>query len=229
MMNKLLLPGLLLILLSLAPVAEAQDKKEVSIKFKTIFFQTRDKAVPVIYTGALGKREEVSLSSSRISESQKGVVRDGNKVDFFETIDAEEPIATVTLPRAGRELLFIFTPFERKIKAWAVKVPLDKFGKGSRMMVNATSGSVAVKLGSMKAVKIPSGKNAILSVSKSFKDKMIPVKIYERKAADEDWVIAQSTRWPVDRRFRSYVFVYRKPGARSLQVHGVSERLVVPE
>lgn len=227
-MKKPSLYSLLLYLTFIIPQVEAQQKNEVTVKFKTILFEPRDKAAPVLFTGSIGKRTKVSLGATRISDFQKASVRDGNKVDFYEAENAEKPIATVTIHSKDKPLLFVFAPFRREMRAWAIEVPETKFGKGSTMMINATMGSIAIKQADEKAVAVASGKSKILSVPAGFKNQMLPILIYERKKTEKEWVIAQSTRWPVDRRFRSYVFVYRKTGSKHLLMHGVPERLVAP-
>lgn len=224
-MSKIILYAVLLSLISPVLRVEAQVEDETTVKFKTILFEPRDKAAAVLFAGRIGERTEVSLNATRISDYQKAFVRDGNKVDFFESANAEKPLVTVSFLSGKDPLLFVFVPYGAEMRALAIELPQAGFGPGSTMMINVTTGIVAVKQGNRKVVTVASGKSEILSLPASFKEQMVPVQVYKRDSTEEEWEVVQSTRWPVDRRFRSYVFVYRKPEGQHLSMHGVSERL----
>ena len=76
---------------------------------------------------------------------------------------------------------------------------------------------------------VPPGSSRILPIPEDCKESMLPVQIFDRPDKAAPWRIAQSTRWAVDLRFRSYLFFYHSPKSDHLMLHGVTERIGSPE
>jgi len=197
--------------------------------FRAVCFDPREAEPPAFYIPSTAvARKVLDVDKSRISDTQKVLVRDGRYVDFYLTAspkDGEVPAMTLTLPEGTAEqLLFLLLPAATGYRATAIKLPPADFKPGSTLMLNASPAEIAVVLAGAKPLVVKSGSNEFLKIPDGFKDAMIPIQIYEKGQGEGQWEIAQSTRWAVDLRFRSYVFFYHSPQTNHLMLHGVTER-----
>ena len=221
---------LLLAMLVVPPAARATGTPTVS--FRAVCFDPRETATPVWFVAHGGSRKPLELDKSRLSDHQQANVRDDRFVDFFsskEPTKGELPAVTLTLPADSREhLLFVFAPAGTGYRAWAIQLSPTDFKPGATLLINAAPVDVAAKLGAASPVTVPSGSSRILLLPDGCKDSMLPVQIFDRPDKTGSWRIAQSTRWGVDLRFRSYLFFYHSPKSDQLMLHGVTERMDSP-
>ncbi|BCU78045.1 hypothetical protein [Luteolibacter sp. LG18] len=122
-------------------------------------------------------------------------------------------------------VLSIFVPESAGYGVRAINLVASDFKPGATMLFNTAPTEVAVKLDGVNPVAVRQGSSQLLTVPPGFKENMISVQIYDRKSASDPWRIAQSTRWPVDNRFRSYLFFYNLQGSNQLCLHGITERI----
>lgn len=209
-------------------IALSQGKKITTVRYQTVYFDVRSKEVPQLYTGKTGERKLVSLSRNRISSPQKAPLRNGTVVDFFLSEDAKKPVASASVPAGAETLLLFVAPKKEGYSVWGADVPQSKFGKGASMIINTTSSDLAIRHGAKTATAISAGGSGVLKIPEGFKQAMLPVQIYEREQGSQQWKMTQSTRWAIDDRFRTYIIIYRKPGSKSLLMHGVPERMTTP-
>ncbi len=210
-----------------APVIRAADA--ASVRFQAVCFDPRESTTPEFYIGGeKGARKPLDLDKSRLSETQEAPVRPGRMVDFYLTKEPrkdEKPAVTVTLPEVFTgQILLVFAPSGAVYQAWAIPLPPDDFPAGGTLVVNVAPVEIAIRAGDSKAVSVPPSKHRFIKAPAGTKDDMMPVQIYQKSAAEDPWKIAQSTRWAVDPRFRSYVFFYQ-PGNGRLMLHGITERV----
>lgn len=225
MKTKTLIP---LILTAFLVELNAAPKADNVVTFRVTRFDPHDRKAP-LYQLANGERLEVPLHN--VSPPIKTTLRNGKFLDLFQSglkfnQGKPKPSLSITIPSSLRsDLLLIFVPSKDTYTVLKVKTPKATFNGGSRMLINATNQPLAVKYGKNKPVLIKSAKNMLLKPRG--KKPMIPVLISEKK--NDRWKLVRSEKWPIDPRFRSYVFVYHKPGTNRIAVHAVPERLTQPE
>lgn len=229
--SRLLTPWM--ILATLAGSLAVRAAPPATVSFRALCFDPRETETPVWFLSRGGARKALEIDKSRISGRQTASVRDGRFVDFHPAEvpqEGERPPLTLTLPAGSlQNLLFVFAPASTGYRAWAIQLSPAEFKAGDTLLVNAAPVAVAVRLGAAKPVTVQSGASGILPVPSGFKEPMVPVRIFERNDSSEPWRIAQSTRWAVDSRFRSYLFLYHAPQHHRLLLHGVTERIDNPD
>lgn len=217
----------LAILVSSLPVA-AQATTELD--FHAICFDPQETKPPTFFISSRGKkRKEIEIDKTRLSGPFNAKLRDDRQLDFFTAADSELPFATVTfrgLPTVP--ILIVFTPIKSGYRAIPIELPPGSFKGGTNLLVNASNSVIGVRSGNSSTVTISPTKNAIVAPPEGFKNSMIPVQIFEKRSNGDEWQIVQSTRWPVDSRFRSYIFIYRDPRTERLKLHGIPERIDTP-
>lgn len=222
----------LLILAALAGTLVVQAAPPATVSFKALYFDPRETGTPEFFVSLGGSRKALEIEKSRLSDLQSAGIRDGRFVDFHmaEVPHQGEPLPlTLTLPAGSLEdFLFIITPAATGFTASAIPIPPAEFKGGDTLLVNAAQMEIAVRPGTGRSVNVASGASGILALPGDFKEPMMPVRIFERADPSEQWTIAQSTRWAVDHRFRSYLFFYQTPGQQRLRMHGVTERIDSP-
>lgn len=206
----------------------------VSVDFRAVYFDPGETTPPVFYMG--GKkagREHLDLDKSRLSDTQNATVREGRMVDFFLTKEPqkdEKPAVSITLPQNFQgAMLVVLASSATSYQAWAIPLPPNDFPAGGNLLINISPSELAFKAGNDKPIRVLPSKHQFLKAPAGLKDDMMPIQIFQKTAQAKDaaWQIVQSTRWAVDRRFRSYVFFYQ-PDKGRLMMHGISERLSLP-
>ncbi|MCP5536109.1 MAG: hypothetical protein H7A51_07705 [Akkermansiaceae bacterium] len=195
-------------------------KQESSVSFRVTRFDPADRAAPE-YQIADGTH--IAVPMHNITKPLKATLRDGKFLDFFSPAsDKKTPSISVSIPPDMRKnLLLIFVPSKDDYRVLKVHAPVDKLSGGSRLIVNATRGDLAIKYGNSNPVILKSSRNATF---RGNGDKaMVPVLISQK--TDTSWKLVRSERWPSDKRFRSFVFIYEKPDSHRIAVHAVPDRL----
>lgn len=225
--------SVLLSLVTLAAPPSTRADEPPAVSFRALCFDPRETETPMWFVARGGSRKTLELDKSRLSENQKADVREGGFVDFFaskEPKKGELPAATLALPAGSREdLLVVITPARTGYQARAIQLSPADFKPGATLLINAAPVDVAAKLGTTGPVTVPSGSSRILPLPEGCKESMLPVQIFDRVDKAAPWRIAQSTRWAVDLRFRSYLFFHHSQEGDRLMLHGVTERVESPE
>ena len=199
------------------------------VSFRAVYFDPRETVTPQLFVAHGKARRPLELDKSRLSDRQQASVRNGGLVDFFnagEPQKDEVPAATLTLPGGALEnLLLVLVPAAKGYRAWAIPLPPAEFQPGSTLLINVAPVLVTVKQGAAVALAVKPGSARVLALAANFKESMLPIQIFVKRDDAAAWKIAQSTRWAVDRRFRSYVFFYQTPKSEQLMLHGITERM----
>jgi len=211
--------------LCVAGLAVAQQPAAASISFQAVYFDPRETEAPAIYAAANGARELIEVDKGYLTGPYKADLREGRVADFYASEDQQLPTTSVPIPELGTsKLLLIFIPSAESFRVLPIGISDARFGGGGSLIVNATASEVGIRQGNGDLVRIEPGKHQVLPSPGGDADAMIPVQIFERRVGQEEWEIAQSTRWAADDRFRSYLFFYRGDGPR-LMLHGIQERI----
>lgn len=221
-------------LVTMAAILTVGRAAEVaSVSFRAVYFDPRETVTPVLFVAHGNARRPLELDKSRLSDRQQASVRNGGLVDFFnagEPQKDEVPAATLTLPGGALDnLLFVLVPAAKGYRAWAIPLPPADFKPGSTLLINVAPVVVAVKQGAAAALVVKPGSARVLALAANFQKPMLPIQIFVKRDDAAAWKIAQSTRWAVDRRFRSYVFFYQAPKSEQLMLHGITERMDEPK
>lgn len=197
-----------------------------TVSFSALCFSPSAAKEPAFYLLNGGAREKVTIPITSLGGPFKASVREGGLLDFFASAADKQPALSVKLPAGNHErLLVLFFPSgSETYQARAVTLPGDGFGGGSTFAINVAPVDVAIRHGANPMQTLKPGAHELLTLPSGHKDPMLPVQIFTRDSSGT-WEVAQSTRWAVDRRFRSYLFLYQSPDTGNLGIHAVPERL----
>jgi hypothetical protein len=210
-------------LVALLPWVALPCLAEPVVSFRAVCFDPSQAAPPEFHVSTGDAREAIRIPKNDIGGPYKAVLRDGNMVDFFDSTSSEKPAFAVKVPAEGQErLLLIIVPAGKGHQGSAVNLPATGFGGGSTFAFNLCRSEIAVRQGEAKPEQLASGAHRLLALPTGLKDDMVPVQILSQ--VDSKWQPVQSTRWAVDRRFRSYLFLYTTPKGKVV-LQAIPERL----
>jgi hypothetical protein len=213
------------LLISMIALGIAAAQESGQVEFRVTRFDPGDQVSPVFKVGpAASGGEEVEVPLTYIGGPHKATLRDRRFLDFWRG-DAEKPEISVSIAENERaDLLLLFIQMENRFEVIKVNTPLSRMRGGDRYLVNATTQRLAVKMGAAEPVVIEPGKAALLRVPVG--EEVISVSVRIGVEKEGDWDLASTEIWPIDPRFRRYLFAYISTRNRQLTFHGVSERLV---
>jgi hypothetical protein len=214
-------------LLAIASVAQpARAAETETVSFSAVCFSPNVAKEPTFFVPSGGSREKISIPNTSLGGPFKGSVREGGLMDFFTSETDKAPALSVKLPSGSREgLLLVFVPAGNETyQARAVILPANGFSGGTTFAINVAPMDIAIRHGSNPMQTIKPGAHDLLTLPAGHRDPMLPVQIFTRGSTGT-WEVAQSTRWAVDRRFRSYLFLYKSPENGNLAIHAIPERL----
>jgi hypothetical protein len=208
-----------LTLLFLTPLAQAQEKSTTTIEFRVTRFDPGDGKPPEFRAGT----ETFQVPITYIAGPFKATLRDDFFLDFRRGAEEVPEISLRIEPAERAHLLLVFMPRESSFRVIKINTPPDKVKGGDRLVINAAPDELAIKLGDMKPIRVPSGKSGLLSGPPGKEIVSLPVLI-QRKVADQ-WQLASTEQWPCDPLFRKFLFAYIHPRTGHLAFHAVAERL----
>lgn len=212
-----------LALLILTPLARSQDKSSATVEFRVTRFDPGDGKPPEFRAGQRADAESFEIPLTYIAGPFKATLRDDTFLDLWRG-NAETPEISLRIAPAERtHLLLVFMPRESSFRVLKINTPPDKVKGGDRLVINAAPDELAIKLGDMKPIRVPSGKSGLLSGPPGKEIVSLPVLI-QRKVADK-WQLASTEQWPCDPLFRKFLFAYIHPRTGHLAFHAVAERL----
>ncbi|MBG28549.1 MAG: hypothetical protein CMI31_00915 [Opitutae bacterium] len=212
------------------------DAKEprLSFTFKALAF-ARVPGLDEVFHGEDEEKAGLRLPTRNFSPAAK--YEGTNPVTFFnrKTNDEGEleyfPVAAVTVKKEWKNALLIFFPTSRQVatttgrrfQVLAVDGELASFRGGGRHFVNVSGKDVAATIGEQKLL-IQSG-GSVTFAPRIIADviERVPVQIHFRQ--DDQWRLLSSTRWSLDARQRTLIFIFEDPRRKRLALRGVSERL----
>jgi hypothetical protein len=211
---------------SLAATLPSRAASEESLTFSALCFSPTAGTVPSFYLETGKTRRKVEIPVTSLGGPFKATLREGGFVDFFASEDVKAPPAvSVKIPAEGREhLLIVIVPAGKdSFQGRALSLPPHGFEGGSTFAMNLAPTEVGIRHGTKDPLVIKPGDHHLLTLPTGYREPMLPVQIFVRNAQGA-WEIAQNTRWAVDRRFRSYLFLYQSPENKQLSIHAVPER-----
>lgn len=219
---------LTLLLVSAFTQTAFAEKETTSVTFSALCFTTGNAENPVFYIADGTKREKLSIPFTMLGGPFKAQCREGGLLDFYTAETDEAPAITVKIPAtATNNLLVIFYPSDGQqpsYKAQVVQLPANGFHGGSWLAFNLTKSDIAFRLNKKPNSQIKPGTHKLITPPKNLKDPMLPVEIYKR-SKDKQWQIEQSVLWPVDPRFKNYLFLFQTSTSGRLQLRSVPQRI----
>lgn len=196
-----------------------------SVTFSALCFSPSSATEPAFYVGINGARKKINVPVTSLGGPFQANVRDGRMLDFFTNESDERPAVSVQLPSGSSDrLLVVFVPQGGSYQARALTLPASGFGGGTTFAINLSPTEVAIRHGNTPQQSIKPSGQQLLTLPSGYREPMLPVQIFMRNSTGT-WEIAQSTRWPIDNRFRTYLFFYRSKETEPIGVHAVPERL----
>lgn len=195
-----------------------------AISFRAVCFDPSPASPPEFQVANGKARETARIPKNDIGGPFKASLREDTFVDFFTTATDEKPAFSVKVPSGDRDrLLLLIVPAGQGYQGSAVALPANGFDGGTTLAFNLCRSEMAVRHGNSQPERLAPGTHRVLPLPASFKDDMLPVQILS-KTEDSKWQPVQSTRWAVDRRFRSYLFLYTTPKGK-VTLHAIPERM----
>jgi len=215
-------PAIGILTVSDAAAQQARGERAASVKFRVTRFDPGQAPPPAFRAGTERRMVEFEVPLTHIAGPFEAGLRDGVFLDLWSD-GAERPEHSIRIqPAELQHLLLVFLPQEDGFRIMKVQTPPDKIRGGDRMIINVTPNELAIKLGDMQPLMIPSAKSAILKPPGGNEIISLPVLISMKN--EDQWTLASTEHWPIDPRFRRYLFAYMCPRNRHLMFHGVSER-----
>ena len=194
-----------------------------TVSFRAVCFDPSEAAPPEFQVPSGQAREAIKIPKKDIGGPFKATLRDDSFVDFFATATEEKPAFSVKIPSEGRDrLLLLIVPAGQGHQGSAVALPASGFDGGSLLAFNLCRTEMAVRQGTAQPDRLAPGAHRVLPLPAGLKDDMIPVQILSQ--VDSKWQPVQSTRWAVDRRFRTYLFLFTSPKGK-VTLQAIPERL----
>lgn len=216
---------LALLLLGVVLFHSSRTSAAEVVSFSALCFSPGAAPEPTFYIGNPGTRKKIEIPVTSLGGIFQANIHDGGMIDFFSNDTDERPSVSVRIPSGSRQnLLVVFYPQGSSYQARAFTLPTQGFEGGTTFAINLSLTEVAVRHGNTQQQPIKPGGQQLLTLPAGYRDPMLPVQIFSRNPAGA-WEVAQSTRWPVDQRFRSYLFLYRTKESGPIGVHAVPERL----
>jgi hypothetical protein len=215
------------IVVSIAALASAvlPSAAESTVSFRAVCFDPSPAPPPEFHLASGESKAAARIPKNDIGGPFKATLRDESFVDFFVTAGDEKPAFSVKIPAEGRErLLLLIAPAGKGYQGSAVALPASGFADGATLAFNLCPAELAVRQGEAQPERLPAGGQRLLQLPANHKEDMLPVQILS-KTADSRWQPVQSTRWAVDRRFRSYLFLFTTAKGK-ISLHAIPERLL---
>jgi hypothetical protein len=192
------------------------------VEFRVARFDVMDRVSPVFKAGSPDTGVEVTVPLTFIGGPYKASLREGRFLDLWRGNSEKPEISLPIAENEHKELLLLFIPVEQSFKIIKVLTPNTRMRGGDHFIVNATPSRMAIKLEENKPLLIPPAQSEILRSPRTDDVFSVPVLIsFEEQGK---WNLASTENWPIDRRFRKYLFAYISPRTRHLAFHCLTER-----
>ncbi len=233
--NMALVAALISISLSKAVLAQGEAKEpRLSFAFKALAF-ARVPGLDEVFHGEDEEKAGLRLPTRNFSPAAK--YEGTNPVTFYSRKTNSEgeleyfPVAAVTVKKEWKNALLVFFPTSRQVatttgrrfQVLAVDGELASFRGGGRHFVNVSGKDVAATIGEQKLLIRSGGSVTFAPRIVADAIERVPVQIHFRE--DDQWRLLSSTRWSLDSRQRTLIFIFEDPRRKRLALRGVSERL----
>ena len=216
--------------------AEAEDDPpNLSFSFKAIAF-SRVPGLDEVFHGE--GEDKVSLRLPTRNFSPEAEYKGKNPVTFYArrtNADGEIeylPVAAVMAPKEWKSILLVFLPASRqeaistghRFQVLPVDAELARFRGGGRHFVNVSKTDVAASIGEQKLLVKAQSSSTFTPRVKGDVTTRVPVQFHYRR--DNQWHLLSSTRWGMDPRLRTLVFIYEDPRRKRLALRGITDRVL---
>jgi len=211
---------------------EPEEKQKY--KFKAISF-SRIPGLEEIYFGE--DKDMLRLPSRNFSREMKyeGTIPTifyGKKLNP-EGVEEFYPVASTVVPKGLKNVIFVFLAASRKealtgrrFQVLHIDSDQTKFPGGGRHFLNLTGSDVSATIGKQKVIVSGRSSNTFLPDSKTVSAGRVPVQIYAKQAAE--WRLLSSTRWSMDTRVNTLIFIFDDPVRKRISLRGITNRISVP-
>ena len=145
--------------------------------------------------------------------------------------DIYTPVASIRIPESCKEAILVFLSTSRKVAASTGKrfqiLFIDgsqtQFPAGGRHFINLSSSNVMISIGEQKIQVRPKDSKTFLPASKTLEAGRVPVQVFFSQ--NNQWQLLSSTRWSMDPRVNTLVFIFEDPIRKRLSLRGITNRL----
>jgi len=207
----------ILAILTTALLSASAEAKNIEVRFAAL-------SVPpnlgeILMTTSEIRSDSFVLPLNHLSAAQTAPAR----VFRLEPKDKPAVLASVTLPEAGDDFIILLIPgMEKNFEAVVIPAKDDSFRPGDYYVHNVTKNEVSV-LGLVGTTKfiVPPRKGKIVRPAGAREEGFYDVTLGVREG-DSSRVIS-SSRWPVGKRMRTYIFFFDNPRSDGIAFRAVDE------
>ena len=215
------------------PQPKAPEEKQ-KFSFKAISF-SRIPGLEELYFGE--DKDRLRLPSRNFSREMKyeGTIPTifyGRKLN---TEGSEEfyPVASTVVPKSLKNVIFVFLATSRKealtgrrFEILQIDSDQAKFPGGGRHFLNLTNSDVSATIGKQNVLVAARSANTFLPDSQTVSDGRVPVQIHAKQGTD--WRLLSSTRWSMDTRVNTLIFIFEDPVRKRISLRGITNRIGAP-
>ncbi|MBO94664.1 MAG: hypothetical protein CMI32_07190 [Opitutales bacterium] len=140
------------------------------------------------------------------------------------------PVASVLMNEEWKKTILVFLPTSKKValtgrrfEVLPVDAELARFRGGGRHFVNLSETDVAASIGDQKLLVKASASATFTPRVQGDVTTRVPVQFHYR--GGDAWRLLSSTRWGMDPRLRTLVFIYEDPRRKRLALRGITDRV----
>ena len=221
----------------ISPFLHSQPKEPEEMQkynFKAISF-SRISGLEEIYFGK--DKDMLRLPSKNFSREMKyeGTIPTifyGKKLNP-EGIEEFYPVASTVVPKNLKNVIFVFLNTSRKealtgrrFQVLQIDSDQTKFPGGGRHFLNLSGSEISAMIGKQNVLIPARSSNTFFPDSKSISTGRLPVQIHAKQGAD--WRLLSSTRWSMDTRVNTLVFIFEDPVRKRISLRGITNRVGAP-
>ena len=238
-------------LLSASAFCQPKDEEtQIKFTFKAIAFDRIPGLEEVFYgeddkedKGDKGVKDKVGEADEKESLrlptrnfSTQAEYAGPNPVTFYGRKANEEgeleyvPVASVMMNEGWKNAILVFLPTSRKValtgrrfEVLPVDAELARFRGGGRHFVNVSETDVAASIGDQKLLVEARSSATFTPRVQGDVTTRVPVQFHYR--GGDAWRLLSSTRWGMDPRLRTLVFIYEDPRRKRLALRGITDRV----
>lgn len=211
-----------------------EPEKKQKYSFKAISF-SRIPGLEEIYFGE--DKDMLRLPSRNFSREMKyeGTIPTifyGKKLNS-EAVEEFYPVASTVVPKSLKNVIFVFLATSRKealtgrrFQVLQIDSDQAKFPGGGRHFLNLTGSDVSATIGKQNVLIPARSSNTFLPDAKSVSNGRLPVRIHAKQGSD--WRLLSSTRWSMDTRVNTLVFIFEDPVRKRISLRGITNRIGAP-
>jgi hypothetical protein len=221
----------------ISPFLHSQPKEPEELQkynFKAISF-ARIPGLEEIYFGE--DKDMLRLPSRNFSREMKyeGTIPTifyGKKLNP-EGVEEFYPVASTVVPKSLKNVIFVFLTTSRmealtgrRFQVLQIDSDQTKFPGGGRHFLNLSGSEISAMIGKQNVLIPARSSKTFFPDSKSISTGRLPVQIHAKQGAD--WRLLSSTRWSMDTRVNTLVFIFEDPVRKRISLRGITNRVGAP-